>query len=99
MFTQNTSSEFENLKKRLRSQHQDCIQKVYQYVRGSAPRGMMDNWLETSTNEAKSIYEWIDWIVVNNLPFSFCGKETTRRKSKLTFKKKHFEEIHGTIVG
>ena len=44
----------------------------------------MDNWLGTSTNKAKNIYEWIDWIVVDNLPFSFCEKESTRRKSKLT---------------
>ena len=84
LFTQNNRSGFENLKKHVKLQHQDCIQKVYLYIRESAPRGMMDNWLRTSTNKTKNVYDLIDWIVVDNLPFLILIIATTRRKSKLT---------------
>jgi hypothetical protein len=83
VFSQNIRSGFENLKKHLRAQHPEWIEKVNEHIRGSVPRGMMDNWLGTSTNKAKTIYEWIEWIVFDNLPFQFCEKETTRKKAKL----------------
>jgi hypothetical protein len=35
------------------------------------------------TEQAKQLYSWMDWIINENLPFSFLSKESTKKYSNI----------------
>ena len=51
----------------------------------------MNKYFIGTSEKAKHIYDWIEWIVDNNLPFSFCENKTKRAKNKLRKMRNIFE--------
>jgi len=61
-------------------------------------RGVREAAMGVNTS-GMTLYRWLDWIVRDNLPFSFCESERTRENTKLkpiatnTLKKYMFETV------
>ena len=73
---------YSNLKTHLKTNHENEW-KDWLKIFKNGGKGPMDKYFIGTSDKAKNIYEWIEWIVDDNLPFSFCEKKTTRDKSKL----------------
>ena len=73
---------YQNCKVHLKLNHEhDWEGWVKAYKQGG--KGPIDKFFCTPSDKAKNIYEWIEWIVEDNLPFYFVERKNTRTKSKL----------------
>ena len=43
----------------------------------------MDAFIRTASDKAKNIYSWIEWIVEDNLPLTFCNRKLTNQNTNL----------------
>jgi hypothetical protein len=60
----------------------DYKEKVRTFVAGSI-NGGMNNFVRKVSTEAKDIYGWMDWIIMENLALRTCEKERFRKRSNL----------------
>ena len=97
-------SGYHNLQNHLECGHIDYKDHIRKWKRGG--KGPLDGYMITATDKAKNIFAWINWIVEENLSFSFCTKRLTRENTKLkkisrnTLKKYMtliFEEVKSVI--
>jgi hypothetical protein len=73
---------YSNLKTHLNINHGNDW-KDWLKVFKSGGKGPMDKYFICTSDKAKNIYDWIEWIVDDNHSFSFCEKKSTRDKTKL----------------
>ena len=66
----------------MKAKHADYVQITKEFSSKSI-RGPIDSFVIQPSEKAKSIYGWLEWIVEDNLPLSFCKKPTTRKKTNL----------------
>jgi len=71
----------------LNSQHKD-FEEIYARERAAASTGgivggMLKYLKKQASVKAENIWEWIDWILEDNLPFEFVESNKTRTNSKL----------------
>ena len=79
---QNLKNGYANLIAHLKAKHADYVQITKEFISKSI-RGPIDSFVIQPSEKAKSIYGWLEWIVEDNLPLSFCEKPTTRKKTNL----------------
>lgn len=62
---------------------EDYIDKVRRHV-GGAVAGAMDVFVRKSSDKAKNIFGWMEWIVMENLALQSCENKTFRKFSNLS---------------
>ena len=79
---QNIRNGYNNLKDHTFS-HDVWEETLKRYLRAVCTNGPMDAFVLQPSDKAKTIYEWVEWIVEENLPLNFCEKKLTRNKTSL----------------
>ncbi|KAG6576410.1 uncharacterized protein IUM83_08938 [Phytophthora cinnamomi] len=69
---------YSNLMQHVRREHPDY--DAVMLAASTAETGSMLNYVRQS---ALNVYGWMDWILKNNLPLSFCENRAARRYTKL----------------
>lgn len=81
---QNLVHGYQNLFLHVRHSHNDYKAVIKSFLKGGeAVYGPLDSMLHHPTEKAKGIHKWISWIIDDNLPFTFCEKQSTRRNTVL----------------
>jgi hypothetical protein len=75
---QKAGTGYQNLTEHIERSHPDWYQLMSETEKGS--KSKLTSYIDTKSS---NIYGWIDWIVAENLPFSFCEKQSTKKYAKL----------------
>lgn len=71
-----------NLTSHIEQKHMDII-KDFLSKQKSASRGPINDYLRNISKDAKEYHDWIEWIVMADLPFMFVENKYTRKNSSL----------------
>ena len=83
MISQNLKKGYANLVSHVSNVHKDdYIEKLRVFVAENV-NGAMDDFVRKISTEAKDIYGWMDWIIMENLALRSCEKERFRKRSNL----------------
>ena len=76
---------YSNLVNHVTGSHKDdYFEKVRTFVAGNINvRKGIDNFVRKVSTEAKDIYGWTDWIIMENLALPSCEKDRFRKRSNL----------------
>ena len=66
----------------LAAHKEDHVQKIRTFM-GAAATGATDIFVRRSTEKAKTIFGWMEWIVMKNLPLKSCENKNFRKRSNL----------------
>ena len=61
---------------------QEWQEEVFSYLNSKKGQKLITEF-SSITSKARNIFKWLEWIVEDNLPFSFVEKQKTRSNSKL----------------
>ena len=79
---QDLAKGYSNLISHVTTLHKDdCFERIR--VASGVANGPMDTFVRKSTEKAKNIYGWMDWIVRENLPLLCCENKNYRKRSNL----------------
>ena len=68
----------------VKSAHTDSWRdKFRSFVNGKNINGPMDKFVKQPSPKAKNIYGWLEWIIEDNLPLTFCNKVTSKKYANL----------------
>ena len=85
-FSQNIAKGYANLKSHITTclPNSEWSKILFDYARPPDSRGSMDSYVTKKiTPKAENIYKWMDWIITNDLPFTFVSNKTTEKYTSL----------------
>ena len=81
---QNVKKGYTNLVVHVTTQHKDeYVEKVRAHI-GVAVAGAMDTFVRRSSEKAKNIFGWMEWIVMENLALQSCENRNFRKRTNLS---------------
>ena len=81
---QNVKKGYTNLVLHVTMQHKDeYVEKVRAHI-GVAVAGAMDGFVRRSSEKAKNIFGWMEWIVEENLALNTCENRNFRKRTSLS---------------
>ena len=79
---QNVKKGYTNLVVHVTTQHKDeYVEKVRAHI-GVAVAGAMDTFVRRSSEKAKNIFGWMEWIVMENLALQSCENRNFRKRTE-----------------
>ncbi|CAM9297017.1 unnamed protein product, partial [Ectocarpus fasciculatus] len=76
-------SGYGNLKDHLISKHPDWESTLARFLNPAGLAGPMDAFVVQISAKAHHVFNWLDWIIDSNKPFTFCEEKGTRKYAKL----------------
>ena len=81
---QNVKKGYTNLVVHVTTQHKDeYVEKVRAHI-GVAVAGAMDTFVRRSSEKAKNIFGWMEWIVMESLALQSCENRNFRKRTNLS---------------